>query len=547
MKRIPIGIENFKRLIDENYYFVDKSMLIKNVCNEVVALYTRPRRFGKTLNMSMLYYFFSMHEKENAYLFENLEIANEVEVKQYQNQYPVIFLSLKDMRRGNFQGQLHKFASLISGIVADHEELLGSPRLLENEKKLLKLYFDREGSVDDLQDSLLHLSVCLKKHYGKKVILLVDEYDVPLQDAYVHDQDGYYDKMVTFIRNVFSAALKTNDALEKGILTGCLRIAKESIFTGLNNFMIHSIFDEATGEYYGFTMEETRQLLSDYGMEEYYPDVREWYDGYLFGNKEIYNPWSVLMYVNHALTNSPKTIPFWANSSGNDIVYNYIKRADETLKNEFECLVQGKSIEKEIHQELTYREMDDIENIYSFMLYTGYLKAVRETEKGYQLVIPNREVHEIFEQSFRQYFKEYVKDKKGMFVTYLRRGETEKAQKLLNEILLSSVSFYDNYEAFYHGFIIGLLSGYLVESNCESGDGRFDISILSNDVFETVVVLECKHSDHLRDLTGDCEDAVKQMKDQRYIEGLQAKGYENVVGYGISFYKKNCMMKKVEM
>ena len=547
MKRIPIGIENFKRLIDENYYFVDKSMLIKNVCNEVVALYTRPRRFGKTLNMSMLYYFFSMHEKENAYLFENLEIANEVEVKQYQNQYPVIFLSLKDMRRGNFQGQLHKFASLISGIVADHEELLGSPRLLENEKKLLKLYFDREGSVDDLQDSLLHLSVCLKKHYGKKVILLVDEYDVPLQDAYVHDQDGYYDKMVTFIRNVFSAALKTNDALEKGILTGCLRIAKESIFTGLNNFMIHSIFDEATGEYYGFTMEETRQLLSDYGMEEYYPDVREWYDGYLFGNKEIYNPWSVLMYVNHALTNSPKTIPFWANSSGNDIVYNYIKRADETLKNEFECLVQGKSIEKEIHQELTYREMDDIENIYSFMLYTGYLKAVRETEKGYQLVIPNREVHEIFEQSFRQYFKEYVKDKKGMFVTYLRRGETEKAQKLLNEILLSSVSFYDNYEAFYHGFIIGLLSGYLVESNCESGDGRFDISILSNDVFETVVVLECKHSDHLRDLTGDCEDAVKQMKDQRYIEGLQAKGYENVVGYGISFYKKNCMIKKVEM
>ena len=486
-------------------------------------------------------------KKENAYLFENLEIANEVEVKQYQNQYPVIFLSLKDMRRGNFQGQLHKFASLISGIVADHEELLGSPRLLENEKKLLKLYFDREGSVDDLQDSLLHLSVCLKKHYGKKVILLVDEYDVPLQDAYVHDQDGYYDKMVTFIRNVFSAALKTNDALEKGILTGCLRIAKESIFTGLNNFMIHSIFDEATGEYYGFTMEETRQLLSDYGMEEYYPDVREWYDGYLFGNKEIYNPWSVLMYVNHALTNSPKTIPFWANSSGNDIVYNYIKRADETLKNEFECLVQGKSIEKEIHQELTYREMDDIENIYSFMLYTGYLKAVRETEKGYQLVIPNREVHEIFEQSFRQYFKEYVKDKKGMFVTYLRRGETEKAQKLLNEILLSSVSFYDNYEAFYHGFIIGLLSGYLVESNCESGDGRFDISILSNDVFETVVVLECKHSDHLRDLTGDCEDAVKQMKDQRYIEGLQAKGYENVVGYGISFYKKNCMIKKVEM
>lgn len=547
MKRIPIGIENFKRLIDKNYYFVDKSMLVKTVCNEVVALYTRPRRFGKTLNMSMLYYFFSMHEKENAYLFEKLEIANEAEVKQYQNQYPVIFLSLKDMRRGNFQGQLHKFASLISGIVAEHEELLGSPRLLENEKKLLKLYFDRESSVDDLQDALLHLSVCLKKHYGKNVILLVDEYDVPLQDAYVHDQDGYYDKMVTFIRNVFSAALKTNDALEKGILTGCLRIAKESIFTGLNNFMIHSIFDEATGGYYGFTEEETRQLLSDYGLEKYYPDVRDWYDGYLFGNKEIYNPWSVLMYVNHALINSPKTIPFWANSSGNDIVYSYIKRADETLKNEFECLVQGKSVEKEIHQELTYREMDDIENIYSFMLYTGYLKAVRETENGYQLVIPNREVREIFEQSFRQYFKEYVKDKKGLFVAYLRRGETDEAQKLLNEMLLSSVSFYDNYEAFYHGFIVGLLSGYLVESNRESGDGRFDIAILSNDVFETMVVLECKHSDHLKDLAEDCEDAVDQIKNQRYLEGLQAKGYANVVGYGISFYKKNCMMKKVEM
>lgn len=547
MKRIPIGIENFKRLIDENYYFVDKSMLIKNVCSDVVALYTRPRRFGKTLNMSMLYYFFSMHEKENAYLFENLAISNEEAVKKHQNRYPVIFLSLKDMRRGNFQGQVHKFASLISGIVAEHEELLSSPRLLENEKKILGLYYNREAGIDDLQDALLYLSVCLRKHYGRKAILLVDEYDVPLQDAFVHDRDGYYDRMVIFIRNVFSAVLKTNDALEKGVLTGCLRIAKESIFTGLNNFVIHSIFDEATGEYYGFTTEETKQILLDYDLEKCYPDVREWYDGYLFGNREIYNPWSVLMYVNHALENSPKTIPFWANSSGNDIVYSYIKRADEALKNELECLIQGKSIEKRIHQELTYREMDEIENIYSFMLYTGYLKAVKETENGYRLVIPNREVHEIFEQSFRQYFKEYVKDKKGLFVACLRSGETEKAQKLLNEILLSSVSFYDNYEAFYHGFIVGLLSGYLVESNGESGDGRFDISILSNDIFETMVILECKHSDEMKDLPGDCEDAVNQIKKHRYMEGLQVKGYTNVVGYGISFYKKNCMMKKVEL
>lgn len=546
MKRIPVGIENFKRLIDENYYFIDKSMLIKNVCSDVVALYTRPRRFGKTLNMSMLYYFFSMHEKENAYLFENLAISNEEAVKKYQNRYPVIFLSLKDMRRGNFQGQVHKFASLISGIVAEHEDLLFSPRLSENEKKILGSYYDREAGIDDLQDALLYLSVCLKKHYGRKVILLVDEYDVPLQDAFVHDQDGYYDRMVIFIRNVFSAVLKTNDALEKGILTGCLRIAKESIFTGLNNFMIHAIFDEATGEYYGFTTEETKQILLDYGLGKYYPDVRDWYDGYLFGNKEIYNPWSVLMYVNHALENSPKTLPFWANSSGNDIVYSYIERADEALKNELECLIQGKSIEKRIHQELTYREMDEIENIYSFMLYTGYLKAVKETENGYQLVIPNREVHEIFEQSFRQYFKEYVKDKKGLLVACLRGGETEKAQRLLNEILLSSVSFYDNYEAFYHGFIVGLLSGYLIESNGESGDGRFDISILSNDIFETMVILECKHSHEMKDLPKDCEDAVNQIKEHRYMEGLQAKGYTNVVGYGISFYKKNCMMKKVE-
>lgn len=358
MRQIPIGIENFKRLIDENYYFVDKSMLIKQVCSEVVALYTRPRRFGKTLNMSMLYYFFSMHEKENAYLFEDLAIAGEESTKEFQNQYPVIFLTLKDMRRGNFQGQVHKFASLISGILSEHAELLDSPRLMEGEKALLKLYFNRESSADDLQDALLHLSVCMKKHYGKKVILLVDEYDVPLQDAFLHDEDGYYDQMMTFIRNVFSSALKTNDALEKGILSGCLRIARESIFTGLNNFVVHSIFDEVSGTYYGFTTAETRHLLSDYGLEQHYPDVREWYDGYLFGKAEIYNPWSVLMYINHALTNTPKTIPFWANSSGNDIVYHYIKHADETLKNEFECLVQGKSIEKEIHQELTYREMD---------------------------------------------------------------------------------------------------------------------------------------------------------------------------------------------
>lgn len=547
MRQIPIGIEDFKRLIDENYYFVDKSMLIKVVCSEVVALYTRPRRFGKTLNMSMLYYFFSMHEKENAYLFENLVISDVPEVKKYQNQYPVIFLSFKDMRRGNFRGQVHKFASLIASIVAEHKELLDSAYLLESEKELLHLYLARKGSIDDLQDALLHLSAYFMKHYGQKTIILIDEYDVPLQDAFLHDQNGYYDQMVTFLRNVFSAALKTNDALEKGILTGCLRIARESIFTGLNNFIVHSVFDELTGKYYGFMEEETRTLLMDYGLESCYPEVKEWYDGYLFGKEEIYNPWSLLMYVNHALTNFPQTIPFWANSSGNDIVYNYIKNADEALKTEFECLVQGKSIEKEIRQELTYREMDDIENIYSFMLYTGYLKAIGKTDQGYRLAIPNKEVHVIFEQSFRQYFKEYIRDKKGLFVSCLRTGDTDRAQKLLNEILLSSVSFYDNYEAFYHGFLLGLLNGYLVVSNGESGEGRFDISILSNDIFETMVILECKHSKTLKDMNSDCEKAAGQIVEKRYIEGLNAKGYEHVLGYGISFYMKNCMIKKVEI
>lgn len=389
MKKIPIGIENFKEIINKDYYFIDKSLLIKDVMDEKIILYTRPRRFGKTLNMSMLNYFFNIKEKDNAYLFDNLEISKDKEAMKHHNQYPVIFITLKDMQRGNYSQQIEKYSAIIAAIVIEHIELISHENLDKDEKELMKLYKGRESSISDLQDAVMNISKCLEKCYNRKVIILIDEYDVPLQDAYIH---GYYDEMVNFLRNVFSAALKTNDALEKGIMTGCLRIAKESIFTGFNNFKVYSIMDYRNSDYFGFRQEEVNQLLEDYQLSDHIEEVKEWYDGYLFGNSEIYNPWSTLMYIDRKMQNEElDAISFWANTSGNSLVYDYIKKGNRDMKDDFEMLVQGKSITKTIMPELTYRDMDRISNIYSFLLFTGYLKIKRKMSMDiYELVIPNK-------------------------------------------------------------------------------------------------------------------------------------------------------------
>ena len=550
MKRLPIGIENFKELIDHNYYYVDKTMFIQDVCNEKVILYTRPRRFGKTLNMSMLYYFFSIRQKENAYLFNGLEISKCMDVVSYQNQFPVIFITLKDMKNSSFDKQLVMFSLLIQEIISNHQELLTSDNINSIEKeRIARLYRGVQNEVE-LQNALKFIVSCLYHHYRKKVILLIDEYDVPLQNAYMN---GYYDEMVNFLRNVFSAAFKTNDALEKGVLTGCLRIAKEStpqagfsLFTGLNNFRVVSIFDEISNQRFGFTQPEIDMMLRDYQLKDYQKQMKEWYDGYQFGGCDIYNPWSALMYVDK-LANTSRREPesFWANTSGNDIIYLYIKEANPKMRDEFDILAAGGMIEKAVKDDITYREMDQISNVYSFLLYTGYLKAIRcldEDKRTYQLMIPNKEIKRVFLSIFSEWFDEQVEHSGNSFVEALMKEDLIQAADILNNILFQSISYFDYDEKFYHGLLIGMLSEYQTVSNGEAGLGRFDIAILPLSRMSRGVVLELKVAKQEEDLQKLSEEACRQIKDMKYIEGLQKKGYEDILGYGIAFYKKSCII-----
>ena len=544
MKLIPTGIENFKELIDKDYYYVDKTNLIVNIINEKVVLYTRPRRFGKTLNMSMLYYFFSIKEKKNSYLFNHLNISKNIDALKHQNKYPTIFISLKDMKVPSMENQLLNFSSIIARLLDQFEDILDYDIFNDREKTLLNKYHMGIASKNELAESLLNISICLEKYYHQKVIILIDEYDVPLQSAY---QNNYYDEMVDFLRSVFSSALKTNDALEKGIMTGCLRISKESIFTGLNNFTSYSILNNIGNEYFGFNENEVKQLLEDYQLSSYMNEVKEWYDGYLFGNTEIYNPWSTLMYVKNKIQDqSFKPVSFWANTSGNDLVVNYIQNGSDELHEEFEQLIQGKSLEKYIKPELTYREMDNINNIYSFLLLTGYLRVIEDLgENKYKLIIPNKEVYEIYKQSFMSYFEDYTFVRKEDLYQCLVREDVDQANEILGDILSRSISYFDNQESFYHGFLVGLFSGKKIKSNREAMHGRFDLCILPKQIFQTALILECKHSKSVKELVSDAKEGAKQIIDNKYEDEIINDGYLHVKGYGISFYKKYCYIVKV--
>lgn len=535
MKLLPTGIENFKTMIDKSAYYVDKTNFIEDVLSEQVVSYTRPRRFGKTLNMSMLYYFFSIKEKENAYLFDGLNISKNKDALKVQNKYPTIFISLKEMKSLTFDAQISSFSNVIYELLEKNLEILSSDQLSDTTKDILNILHNRSSSAEDLKISLRVITNALYTYYQQKVIVLIDEYDVPLQAAY---QNNYYEEMVEFLRSVFSSALKTNDALEKGVMTGCLRISKESIFTGLNNI---------SSEFFGFTELEVKQLLKDYNLSEKMDEVKEWYDGYQFGNKEIYNPWSTLMYVKNITQDvSFKPISFWANTSGNDIVVKYIQNGDKKLRKEFDLLMNGQSLIKYIKPELTYREMDNINNIYSFLLLTGYLKVIKDMgENQYELVIPNKEVYEIYKQSFMSYFEDYTTSKKNELYQELVDGDAKKVNLLLNDILLRSISYFDNQESFYHGFLVGLLNDYEVVSNRESGNGRFDVCVLPENILGTVVLIECKHSISEDDLIDDAKEGARQIVEQKYLEEHRLKKYENAVGYGISFYKKQCYVVKV--
>lgn len=545
MKLLPTGIENFKTMIDKSACYVDKTNFIEDVLNEQVVSYTRPRRFGKTLNMSMLYYFFSIKEKENAYLFDGLNITKNKDALKHQNKYPTIFISLKEMKSLTFDAQISSFSNVIYELLEKNLEILSSDQLSDTTKDILNKLHNRSSSVEDLKISLRVITNALYTYYQQKVIVLIDEYDVPLQAAY---QNNYYEEMVEFLRSVFSSALKTNDALEKGVMTGCLRISKESIFTGLNNFTAYSVLNNISSESFGFTELEVKQLLKDYNLSEKMDEVKEWYDGYQFGNKEIYNPWSTLMYVKNITQDvSFKPISFWANTSGNDIVVKYIQNGDKKLRKEFDLLMNGQSLIKYIKPELTYREMDNINNIYSFLLLTGYLKVIKDRgENQYELIIPNKEVYEIYKQSFMSYFEDYTTSKKNELYQELVDGDAKKVNLLLNDILLRSISYFDNQESFYHGFLVGLLNDYEVVSNKESGNGRFDVCVLPENILGTIVLIECKHSISEDNLIDDAKEGARQIVEKKYLEEHRFKKYENAIGYGISFYKKQCYVVKVE-
>ena len=549
MKLIPTGIENFKTMIDKNAYYVDKTNLIADILNEQVVLYTRPRRFGKTLNMSMLYYFFSIKEKENAYLFNDLYISKNKEALEHQNKYPTIFISLKEMKNLTFDAQISSFSSIIYELLEKNLEILSASQLTDATKKKLNSLHDETTSIEDLKFSLRIISNALYTYYHQKVIILIDEYDVPLQSAY---QNNYYDEMVDFLRSVFSSALKTNDALEKGIMTGCLRISKESIFTGLNNFTSYSILNNIGNEYFGFNENEVKQLLEDYQLSSYMDEVKEWYDGYLFGNIEIYNPWSTLMYVDCKLNSSDnKPISFWANTSGNDLVKRFIDNANKTTRDEIERLVAGEAIEKMVRLELTYDEIDNsIDNMWSVLFTTGYLTQTGMTEQGaYKLVIPNKEVREVYKFQIQEWFKKSVFSNTEQLTAFwngVEEGNTEAIEKYLNRILSNSISVFDtkapDKESSYHTLLVGLLVGnanWLVKSNVEAGEGFADI-IVETENPDAGIVMELKYVKVAFELEKACEKALAQIKDRRYEEYLKNDGRNNILVYGLAFCKKRC-------
>ena len=545
MKLLPTGIENFKTMIDKSAYYVDKTNFIEDVLNEQVVSYTRPRRFGKTLNMSMLYYFFSIKEKENAYLFDDLNISKNKDALKHQNKYPTIFISLKEMKNLTFDAQISSFSNVIYELLEKNLEILSSDQLSDTTKDILNKLHNRSSCIEDLKISLRIITNALYTYYQQKVIVLIDEYDVPLQAAY---QNNYYEEMVEFLRSVFSSALKTNDALEKGVMTGCLRISKESIFTGLNNFTAYSVLNNISSESFGFTESEVKKLLKDYNLSEKMDEVKKWYDGYQFGNKEIYNPWSTLMYVKNITQDvSFKPISFWANTSGNDIVVKYIQNGDKKLRKEFDVLMNGQSLIKYIKPELTYREMDNINNIYSFLLLTGYLRVIEDLgENKYRLVIPNKEVYEIYKQTFMSYFEDYTFVRKEDLYQSLVKGDVDHANEILGDILSRSINYFDNEESFYHGFLLGLFSGKKIKSNREAMHGRFDLCIFPKQIFQTALILECKHSKIVKDLIKDSSEEAQQIIDNKYEEEIINEGYLHVKGYGISFYKKYCYIVKVQ-
>ena len=556
-KKLPVGIENFEEFNSENFYYVDKTMFIKELLENwgKVNLFTRPRRFGKTLNISMLKCFFEING--NPALFDGLNIMKEKKLcEKYMGKYPVISISLKSVDGLKYETAAAALRRVIGNESLRFSFLSKSSKLSQDEKEL---YFGlttiKDGRFlmtdDILADSLKTLSQLLAKHYSQKVILLIDEYDVPLDKAF---QAGYYDEMVSLIRNLLGNALKTNDSLYFAVLTGCLRISKESIFTGLNNLKAHTISDVRYDEYFGFTNADVDELLKFYGLSLYKDVIQDWYDGYLFGDTEVYSPWDVINYCDQLLAD-PKAQPenYWANTSGNDLIQRLLKKANLTTKNMIEQLINGETITKTIRQELTYRDIENsIDNIWSVLYSTGYLtQRGRLSGKQLKLALPNREVKDLFIDLVKDWFEETTQSdpaRINRFCEAFPNGDVPTIQEMLHEYLWNSISVRDTAirrnmkENFYHGMVLGLLQSqenWLVKSNAETVEGYSDLSIQTPE--RVGVVIELKYADN-GNLEKACAEALKQIEDKKYVEGLKRYGMKKIIKYGIAFYEKECMV-----
>ena len=551
-KKLPIGIENFEKLRQYDFYYVDKTGLIKELLQNwgEVNLFTRPRRFGKSLNMSMLKYFFEIGS--DPALFEGLEISKEKQLcEEYMGKFPVISISLKAINAGCYETAKEMAVQVIQEQARRLQYLLESDRLSQKEKDTFLKLFDDDLSEGMLCSSLRVFSELLQKHHGRKVVLLIDEYDVPLAKAF---EQGYYDQMIVLIRNMFEQGLKTNGNLFMAVLTGCMRVSKESIFTGLNNLRVLSIADVRFDEYFGFTDKEVREMLAYYDKLAYYETVREWYDGYRFGAVDVYCPWDVINYCD-LLRSNPKAQPqnYWCNTSSNDAVRRFIEMADVgATKMEIEKLVAGEEITKEIRQELTYQDMySTIENLWSLLFTTGYLTQRGEPDgRRFHLVIPNKEIREIFEMQIVDLFKEHVKkdgETLDRFCEALKNGETESIQRQFQAYLRKTISIRDTFvkknmkENFYHGILLGILgfkASWNVFSNRETGDGYSDLLITIPD--EAIgIVIEMKYADD-GNLDAACRKALEQIEGNHYEEELYDEGMDDILKYGIACYKKRC-------
>lgn len=549
-KKLPIGIENFEDMIKENYYYVDKTGLIKQLLNEhgLVNLFTRPRRFGKSLNMSMLKYFFEIGNDQS--IFEGLEISKEKELcDQYQGKFPMISVSLKGAKAGNYADAKAMMKYIMAAESRRLYNRMSGDKLSEKQKEQMKSLMSDNMKDTELMTALWILSSILKEYYGKKVIILIDEYDVPLDKAF---ENNYYNEMIILLRNMLKQSLKTNDNLYMAVLTGCLRIARESIFTGLNNFNIFSITDQYFDEYFGFTDKEVKEILQYYKVPEAFEQTKKWYDGYRFGSTDIYCPWDV---INHcrALKVEPDATPqpYWINTSGNYIVKRFIEKANQQTRREIEQLIEGKAIQKEIRLELTYNELDStIENLWSVLFATGYLTQQGKPQgRTYSLIIPNESIRQIFIEQIQEWFKETTrKDENRLkdFCKAFEEGNAEAIEEQFNNYLMKTISIRDTFttkkENFYHGVLLGLLSydpDWYITSNQESGDGYSDIMIEAEQA-RIGIIIEVKYAENIKTLDKACQKALKQIKEKNYDQKLEEEGYETILNYGIACYKKRC-------